>query len=121
MISWQLHKSQIEEEHRLKAIIEELLVYNTSSNVQNLILLFNKYIKATQSFDMPYILHNGTFITESKTIAKPFSVISKNDKIFLNDTVSKVVYVTNSVKSISLIYLRISKPLSSIRFRAVME
>lgn len=73
----------------LKAIAEELLALNTSSNIQNSIILFDKRVKATQNVDMLCILHDGTFIYECKTIADLFSGFLANNNEFLNDTVSK--------------------------------
>ncbi|VDP58863.1 unnamed protein product, partial [Schistosoma mattheei] len=70
--------NQVKEEHRLKAINEELLALNTKSKVQNLTLLFNKRTKATRNVDIPCIQHNSTFIYDSKTMADIFSSIFAN-------------------------------------------
>ncbi|VDO93781.1 unnamed protein product [Schistosoma mattheei] len=67
--------NQIKEEHRSKAINEELLELNTNSKVQNITLLFNKHTKATRNVDIPCIQHNSTFIYDSKTMADLFSSI----------------------------------------------
>ncbi|VDP78414.1 unnamed protein product, partial [Schistosoma curassoni] len=85
---------QVKGKHKLKAINEELLALNTSSEVQNLILLFNKRSKATQNVDIPCILHNSTFIYDSKIIAYLFSGTSASREEFRNGAASKLMCVT---------------------------
>ncbi|CAH8679512.1 unnamed protein product [Schistosoma haematobium] len=108
--------NQIKEEHRLKAINEELLALNTKSKVQNLTLLFNKRTKATRNVDIPCIQHNSTFIYDSKTMADLFSSIFADGVENISGYASRVMCVTsNSIKPISFTCMKINKAINTLK------